>query len=210
MRISSLRSRSRAFALAALVPLAAAALTACAGTGGSSGGGSSGGGAPIDARAVKGNHQIVMRTWDPREPEKAPVTAALVNASSEAGRSLQTGRKTSTVVRVITDEQMGAVLAALDEKGFSANATGGLALDTLRPDPRRRGVILVDRDGETRGIEFLPNMSGTQIPTVYTECKRIIMRVHGEVTGLEVRASTDPNDDPSRIFQAAPIKPPRR
>ncbi|MCE9636690.1 MAG: hypothetical protein K8T90_13380 [Planctomycetes bacterium] len=202
--------RTNSLSLVVVCAAACAALSGCAGSASSSGGESSRGDAPISANAVKGNCQIVMRTWDPRDPEKTPVTSALVNASSEAGRSLQTGRKTSTVVRVITDEQMGAVLAALDEKGFAGNSTPGIALETLRPDARRRGVIVVDRDGTSRGIEFLPNMSGTQIPTVYTECKRIIMRVHGEVTGLEVRASTDQNDDPSRIFQAAPIKPPRR
>ena len=195
---------------AVLLVLACAALAACGSTG-SSGGGSGGGGEsssggedalPPGTRAVTGNHQVVLRTWNPNNPSAAPTTAALVNASSESGRKLTTGRATSTVVRVISDAEMGALLAAMQEKGFDGVATPGLTLDGLRADGRRRGVIVVEQDGQTRGIDFGLNMGGTQVPTVYTECKKIILAVHMNIPGLEVRTSTDPADDPSRIFQA--------
>jgi hypothetical protein len=198
---------------AVLLVLACAALAACGSTG-SAGGGPGGGGDPSSAedalppgtRAVTGNHQVVLRTWNPNNPSAAPTTAALVNASSESGRKLQTGRATSTVVRVITDAEMGALLAAMADKGFDTVATPGLTLDGLRADGRRRGVIVVEQDGQTRGIDFGLNMGGTQVPTVYTECKKIILAVHMNIPGLEVRTSTDANDDPSRLFQAPPAR----
>jgi hypothetical protein len=190
--------------------LAAAALAACGSTGSTDGGGGGGGGGeaglPEGVRAVTGNHQVVLRTWNPNDRSAKPMTAALVNASSESGRKLQTGKATSTVVRVVTDAEMGALLAALDEQGFAGVAQPGMRLDTLAEDGRRRGVIIVEQDGESRGIDFRAGMSDSRVPNTYTECKKIILAVHQAIPGFEVQTSTNPADDPSRLFQAPPAR----
>lgn len=195
---------------ALLLVLAAAA---CGSTDGSGGGGGGGGGDEVvsGGPAVTGDHQVLIRTWDPTDPSRPPFTAALVNASSDAGRRLTSGKASSTVVRVLSDQDMGTLLQLLDEKGFSANATEGVTLQGLRPDSQRRGVIIVEKDGQTKGIELLLRMGGTAIPTVYTECKKIIVKAHREIEGLEIRTSTGADvEDPSRTFQAPPIRMPNR
>lgn len=199
----------------AVLALAGASLAGgCGSTSGEEGVPGEGGGEMAsmpDAQAVTGDHQVLIRTWDPRDLSRPPFTAALVNESSDAGRRLTSGKASSTVVRVVTDQEMGALLQVLDEKGFSANATDGVTLQGLKPDGRRRGVIIVEKDGATRGIEFFPNMAGTAIPTVYTECKQIIVSCHRRIEGIEVRATTGAEaEDPSRTFQAPPIRMPNR
>jgi hypothetical protein len=202
--------------LLALVLLAAAASLAggCASDdGGGSGGGGAGGGGGVSAAgeeglkgsAVAGTVSVTLRTFNPKDPE-GTTTSVLVNASSDTGRKLRAGRATSTVVRVIGDAEMGALLAAMDEQDFSRHATQGLRLDQLGADGRRRGVIVVERDGETRGIDFGLNQGATAIPKVYTECKKIILVVHGSVEGYAVSATTGNAEDADRVFQAPKIR----
>ena len=194
-----------------LVLACAAALAACGRTGTSGGrsidmGDSSGGASLEGVHPVKGNVQVVLRTWNPEHPELGPSTYALVNTSSESGRKLASGKATSTVIRPISDEQMGALLAAIDQKGFSTHAKSGVTLEGLSPDSRRRGVIIVDDNGTTRGLEMLAqaNLGGTPIPTVFRDCKMIIVQIHGTIQGYEARVSTSPADD--RTFQAPPVR----
>lgn len=191
----------------ALVLVLAASVAACGSTGGSSGGG--GGGAYANAPAAKGNVQVVIRTWDPRTAQ-SNMTASLVNESSDAGRKLRSGRASSTVVRVLDDVQMGAILAALDKEGFATTARDGVTLDGLRPDAERRGVIIVERDGVSRGIDFVAGRDQGSLPSVYVECKRIILAAHASIPGYEARVSTGTEDDPSRVFQSPKAPPIRR
>lgn len=200
-------------AAAALALLACAASPGCAGgdaarSGGSGGVASSGdGGEGVlpPGVPVKGNVQVTLRTYNPKDPAVV-ATMALVNESSEIGRKLKSGRATSTVVRVVSDSDMGALLAAMDEKGFSGTATPGMTLDGLQDDGRRRGVIIVDRNGATQGIDFGLNQGGTAVPTVYTECKRLVWGVHMAVQGFAVSATTGNAEDADRVFQAPPLK----
>lgn len=190
--------------------LLAAAVAGCAGTGSGSGaGGASGGSSVESAPPVSGNHQVVLRTWDPNRPGEPNLTAALVNRSSEAGRKLSSGMASSTVVRVISDEEMGRLLAALDDAGFSATARAGVALDRIAPDSERRGVIVVEHDGKTRGIDFVAGADARAVGKTYVECKKIILYTHGLISGFETRVTTG-EQDPSRIFQAPKAPPIRR
>jgi hypothetical protein len=192
--------------------LAALALAGgCAGGGGASVRTSlDGDGRPMSVpsgQAVQGDVLVVMRTYQPGHPT---ATMALVNESSERGRKLQSGRASSTEVRVVTDEQMGTLLAALDQQGFGAHAQPGVTLESVPDDPRRRGVLLVEHNGQTRGILFGTDRFGTReskapVPTVYTDCKRLVWALHSSVPGYAVSASTNPADV-ERLFSAPRIK----
>ena len=180
-----------------------ATVGACAGTGPSSGGSGAEARPSGDFRPVTGNVHVILRTWDPKNRSDGPKTFALVNATSEAGRRLASGRTPSSEFRVVSDEQMAALLAALDEKGFSAHASQGLSIKELPTDARRRGVIVVERDGASRGLELVAtgDLRASPVPTVYRDCKMIVVQIHNAIGGLETGASTSVGDDPSRTFQ---------
>lgn len=152
---------------------------------------------------VTGNVHVTLRTWNPNTGE--PSTHALVNESSEVGTKIRSGRASSTVTRVIGDEEMGSLLATMDEIGFSGVAEAGVTLESLPPDARRRGVIVVERDGSPAGLVFAPNMGTTAVPKVYRDCKGLILKVHMSVPGYAISAGTG-DADPERTFQAPPIK----
>lgn len=195
-------------ALAALF-VGAALVAGCGGTGssGGSGGGLSGGGEPLadlsNVQPVKGNVQVTLRL----SPADRPVTMfALVNESSEIGKKLASGRATSAQIRVLDDLAMGRLLAEMNARGFAANSSPGLSLDNLREYSGRRGVIVVDQGGTTRGIDFGTGTGGGALPNAYVECKKLIMGVHGSLQGFEVRASTNPDSDAERQFGGGDIK----
>ena len=73
--------------------------------------------------------------------------ASLVNASSDLGKKLTSGRTSSTVTRVISDVEMASLLRELDKAGFSSVARDGVSMAALRDDSARRGVIVVEQDG---------------------------------------------------------------
>jgi hypothetical protein len=207
---ASFEARSKArfrgiLGVAALLVLPGCGLFGGSGSGGGGGGGAAGDLAP--AKAVQGNVMVTLRTYHPNAPT---TTMALVNASSESGRRLASGKATSREIRVITDDDMGRLLAEMDRRGFSGQARAGLTLAQLTDNPSRRGVILVEENGSSRGIEFSTGAGGTALPTVYTECKKLVWGVHMAVPGFEVRATTDNAMDAENVFQAPPARLPRR
>lgn len=200
--------------LAAVVAAAiSAALAAggCAGSGGGGGGGGGGSDAIVsdpgvrNAQPVTGNCQVTLRTWNrnPDAPSTAPTTVALVNASSEKGRMLLTGKATSSSVRPLEDDEMGRLLAVLDAKGFASHAKPGVTLESVSDDTRVRGVLVIDRDGVSRGITYY---AGAADAGVFRDCKNLVFSTHNAVGGFEVRAATGDAADPNRTFQAPPIK----
>ena len=192
-------------AATALLLVAALAVSGCGSTGG-------GGGAVLakpnigtiePGEAVTGNASATWKNLDPRNPE---VTQTLVNASSEAGRALRSGRVSSSEVRVVSDEVMGTLLGELEDAGFFEHATPGMNLDNLPATPGRRGVVIVTRDGRSWGLVLAPGTGSTPIPATYRDCKALILAVHMSVQGLEVQVDVDENE----VFSAPPIRMPRR
>lgn len=194
----------------ALALALAASLAAACGGGASGGGGGVGGrtvDVPSDAPAAAGNVIVTIRTWNrnPNAGNLPPTDAALVNASSEVGQRLTSGRASSTVVRVLEDAEMGRLLAMLDEAGFWGSAKDGVTLANLEDDGRRRGVIVVEQSGRKAGLEYYPGSPGAD---VFRQCRDMIHQIHDRVGGWEARASTGPADE--RLIQAPKAPPLRR
>jgi hypothetical protein len=189
--------------------LAGGAVAGCGGTQSAAGtpAGLGGGGEPLadlsNVKPVTGNVQVTLRLTP---AGRQVTTIALVNESSETGRKLSTGRATSAQIRVLDDLGMGRLIAELNARGFAANSSPGMTLENLRDYSGRRGVIIVDDGGSTRGIDFGTGTGGGALPNAYVECKKLIMGVHGALQGFEVRASTDAADDPERQFGGGTIK----
>ena len=185
--------------LAALIP------------GGCAGGGADGGvafSAPDieefeDADPVSGNVRVTWRNLEPRHPD---FTGSLVNASSEAGQRLRSGRASSSITKVLEDEEMGKLIKALENEGFFQYATEGLGLSNVPDHEGQKGILVVDRDGTTKGLMLTRNLGGTQIPRVYTDCKSLFLAIHGKVSGYEIRI----NADVERVFQSPKIRMNRR
>jgi hypothetical protein len=156
----------------------------------------------VEGAPASGNVHVTLRTWDPDTGREA--TFVLVNATSEVGQKLRSGRATSTVTRVLDDDGMGSLLATLDQNGFAGVSADGVSLDTLGPDSRRKGVIVVERDGSPRSLVSESNV-GKTVATVFRDCKVLILQVHGSIPGAAASASTG-DSDPERTFQAPPIK----
>jgi len=156
----------------------------------------------VEGAPVTGNVHVQLRTWDPETGKAA--TFVLVNASSEAGRKIRSGRATATVTRVLDDDGMGSLLATLDENGFAGVAADGITLEGLEPDSRTKGVIVVERDGASRGVVSKPNV-GRSVATAFRDCKLLILQVHGSIPGSAVSASTGESEG-ERTFQGDPIK----
>lgn len=197
------RSALRAAGALAAALLCASPLAGCGGTGSGSAAGWHMGGSsePIadlsNVQPVKGNVQITVRL-SPKDKDVS--TFALVNESSEIGKKLSTGRATSAQIRFLDDLAMGRLLAEMNARGFAAQSSPGLTLENLPVYPGRRGVIIVEQDGATRGIDFGTGTGGGALPKTFVDCKQLIMGVHGSLSGFEVRASTDPVRDGERQF----------
>ena len=150
-----------------------------------------------------GNVHVSLRTWDATSGPGGK-TWVLVNASSEVGQKLRTGRATSTVTRVLDDAGMGSLLATFEENGFSKVAVGGVTLDSLPEDSRRKGVLIVEQDGASRALISAPNV-GRSVATIYRDCKVLFLQVHGSIPGAAVSVGTG-DADPERTFRAPPIR----
>jgi hypothetical protein len=186
---------------------ACSALAACASDDGASGASSAGGDEPRasvsapsggswdEAAPVTGQVQVAWRNLDPSYPAAA---VGLVNESSETGQKLKSGRATSSQVRVLTDSQMGGLLAALDKVGFFRYAQDGLSLDNLPEAAGRKGVVVVTRDGHSVGLMLTTNLGASPVPKTYTDSKNMILAAHGSVQGFEARAGAGEADE--RIF----------
>lgn len=182
----------------------AASLTACAsddasdsGGGSSLGGVSPAGGSWDESAPVTGDVQVAWKNLDAANPAAA---CGLVNESSETGQKLKSGRATSSQVRVLTDAQMGGLLAKLEEVGFFRHATQGISLDNVPQVPGRKGIVVVTRDGQSVGLMLTTNLGTSPVPKIYTDSKNMVLAVHGQVMGYEAKAGIGEADD--RIFSA--------
>ena len=155
------------------------------------------------AEAVSDNVRVTWRNLDDRNPA---VTQSLVNASSEMGRQLRSGRISSTATRVLSDEDMGALLDELDDIGFFDVAKPGLRFDDPPDVNGVRGIVTVERNGRAEGILMTTGLAGTDIPETYVKSKQLVFAVHSAVQGYEVRV----NQDPDRVFQAPKARLRRR
>ena len=150
-----------------------------------------------ESTAVSGDVQVAWKNLDPDNP---PAAVGLVNESSETGQKLKSGRATSSQVRVLTDHQMGGLLAMLDKVGFFRHATEGLSLDNLPTVPGRKGVVVVTRNGRSVGLLMTTALGTSPIPKAYTDSKNMVIHAHGQVPGFEAKASIGESDE--RIFSA--------
>lgn len=196
--------------VSAFLVLSAAALAACSGTGtGGGGGGETGSADPAirNAPPVTGNCLVSIRLWNRNRDAvgSAPTTAALVNTSSDWGQKLSSGRASSTEIRVLADDEMGRLLAALESEGFGSHARPDVTLESVDGDGTVRGVLVVKRDGVSKGI---PYYAGSSDADVFRRCRDWVIKAHSATQGFEVRATMG-GEDPERTFQAPPIKPRR-
>jgi hypothetical protein len=150
-----------------------------------------------ESTPVRGDIQVAWKNLDPTNP---PAAVGLVNESSETGQKLKTGRATSSQVRVLTDRQMGGLLAQLEKVGFFQYATEGLSLDNVPSVPGRKGVVVVTRDGRSVGLLMTTNLGTSPVPKAYSDAKNMVIYVHGQVQGFEAKASIGESDE--RIFSA--------
>lgn len=189
------------FALAATLPLAACSSDeSFSGTspgGQAASGGGSTSGTWDESTPVSGDVQVAWKNLDPANP---PAAVGLVNESSATGQKLKSGHATSSQVRVLSDAQMGGLLAALDKTGFFRYATDGISLDNLPNVPNRKGVVVVTRDGHSVGLVMTTNLGTSPVPKAYSDSKNTIIYAHGQVAGYEAKASIGESDE--RIFSA--------
>lgn len=154
--------------------------------------------------AVSGNYSV---TWKNLNPAGDPVVQTLVNETSEIGVKIKSGRATSSTIRVVSDEQMGSLVDKLREMSYFDHATPGVGLDNVPDVPNRRGIVAVDEDGDRSALIFTLHMGNTPVPTVYRDCKSVILRVHGAAQGgMEVRAGRGESVDADRLFKGPKIK----
>ncbi|MCG3135153.1 MAG: hypothetical protein HMLKMBBP_02659 [Planctomycetes bacterium] len=185
---------------------AALAAAGCASGGGSAASGGGDGGAAAAAESgprVSGDVTVTLRTTP---ASGAATDMALVNASSALGKRLASGRESSTVVRVVSDVEMATLLRELDKAGFSSVARDGVSVSGLRDDMARRGVIVVEQDGRSRGFEFRTGMGESRVPSVYVDCKRLIWGVHMQVPAYEAKVTVGEAPDADRVFQSPPAR----
>jgi hypothetical protein len=117
-----------------------------------------------DGDPVSGNVQV---TWRNLDPNNRDVVISLVNESSEYGQRLRSGRSTSTVTRVATDQQMGQLVATLRELGFYTHASP-MVLGALPEEQGRKGAVVVQQGDQSVGIMLVSKLglAGSQVPKI--------------------------------------------
>lgn len=154
---------------------------------------------PESAAPVSGEVRVRWQNLDPRHPI---VPHVLVNKSSELGGALASGERTSSEVRVLSDEDMGRLIEGLRGIGFFEHATAGLSVDSAPEVAGRKGIVVVHQDGRSYGLMLTRNLGGTPIPAVYRDAKGLVLTVHGQIYSPEIRV----NVDEDRVFSAPPIR----
>jgi hypothetical protein len=154
-----------------------------------------------DAEPVTGNVAVSWRNLDPRNQA---TMLGLVNESSSTGRDLRMGKTSSSSVRVLSDVEMGQLLAELRRVGFFEYARDGLDANAAAEVPGKKGIVVVEQDGVTKGLLLTTGMGTSAVPKVYLASKERVYKAHASVMGAEVKVSVGPADD--RIFSPPPIK----
>lgn len=188
----------------ALLLLCAGGLAAgCASDGGSGGGaGEESGAAPSggtweDGEPVRGNVSV---TWKNLNPANPAASASLVNESSEIGQKLKSGAASSSEIRVVSDAQMGGLLAQLKKLGFFQHATDGLGLDNVPNVEGQRGIVVVTQDGRSKGLMLTTHLGPGPVPQTYRDSKNVVLFAHSQVPGFDVKANIGAPDE--RVFTA--------
>jgi hypothetical protein len=150
-----------------------------------------------DGEAVRGNVSV---TWKNLNPANPSASASLVNESSEIGQKLKSGRASSSEIRVVTDAQMGGLLAQLKKLGFFQYATDGMGLDNLPDVAGQRGIVVVTQDGHSKGLMLTTNIGPGPVPTAYRDSKNVVLFAHSQVPGFDVKSGVGAPDE--RVFTA--------
>ncbi len=192
-----------AFLLAAALVLAAS----CGSDSSARGGGSTAsadaptGGTWEDGDPVKGDVTVAWANLDPKFPT---ARVGLVNESSAIGQKLRSGKATSSEIRVLSDREMGGLLAQLGKLGFFQYATDGLDLGNAPDVSGRRGIVVVTQDGRAKGLMLTTNLGMSPVPKAYADSKKVILFAHSQVQGFDVKAGVGEPDE--HVFDAPPIK----
>jgi len=194
-------------AAAAALAVLASLTASCAGDSADRGSSSSsevpaGGATWEDGEPVKGEVTVAWANLDPKYPV---ARVGLVNESSEIGQTLKSGKATSSEIRVLTDAEMGGLLAKMGELGFFQYAQDGLALDNTPDVAGKRGVVVVTQDGRSKGLMLTTNLGMSPVPKAYADTKKLVLFAHSQVPGYDVKANIGAPDE--RIFSAPPIRP---
>ena len=162
--------------------------------------------APSSQSAPAGEpvHGDVSVTWKNLDPKYPVARASLVNESSATGKLLRSGTKSSSEIRVMSDADMGVLLATLKEFGFFTYATDGLDLGNVPDVPGKKGIIVVTQDGRSKGLMLTLNMGASPIPKTYVNSKDLVLGVHSQLQGADFRVGVGPADE--NTFQAPPVK----
>jgi hypothetical protein len=105
--------------------------------------------------------------------------------------------------KVLTNEQMGALVAVLDEQGFAKYARTGLTPDRV-PSGTAHGMILVERGGVSKALLFQRGVSAerSEVPEVYRRCKDAIWSFFNAADAPQVYTS-----DRDRVLEIDPRLP---
>jgi len=187
------------------VTAAAALLAGCAGDSteraGTSDLAAAGGPTWEDAAPVKGDFTVL---WQDLNPKNQQTRFGLVNESSEIGQKLKSGKASSSEIRVLTDVEMGGLISKLTELGFFKYASDGVDIDNAPDVPGRRGIVVVRQDGHSKGLLFRTNLGAGPLTNAYLDSKKIILYVHGQVPGWDMKAQIGAPDE--RVFDAPKIQ----
>src|SRR5262249_4677891 len=146
----------------------------------------------------------VAVTWKNLNAQSNAGSFSLVNASSEVGRKLASGKASSSTVRVMDDAEMGGLLEDLKSAGFYQFAKQGIGLDNLPSGISSKGIVVVQQNGESFGFPYRPTGPGAEA-NAYANCKKIVMNAHATHASFDVHVGSGEAD--TRIFDAPPIKP---
>jgi hypothetical protein len=92
--------------------------------------------------------------------------------------------------KVLSNQQMGAVLAVLNQKGYGKHAKSGM--DAARvPKNTANGVIVIKRGTRTWGLVFQKGQQygASAVPAVYLECKKLIFDIFSTADQFQVYTS---------------------
>ena len=203
--------------LATLVLLfaAAAAAAGCSSDGGSRTGGSSESSASPSAgtpSAPVAHGATIRVTYHNYIPDKFGRTGtwSLVNASSDLGQRLRSGRATSAETHVVEDEDMGRVLDGLRQTGFFNYARPGIGFDEIADRPGLKGVIVLEQNGASQAFESASGGRDGTAATAFRDSKILIVDAHGKLEGYAIKVGqgdSDPNTFESPGIQPRVRKP---
>ena len=160
----------------------------------------------LKASDVKPETSPAKVTWvsfkevNPRTGKAMTTQMNLVNKAHPESRkaiSIEANQK------VLSNQQMGLLLALLKEKRFYKYARSGLTPERA-PSGRGNGLITVRRGDQAAGLLFEKGSAGggSPIPAVYVECKKIIIGIFNSADQPQVYTS-----DKDRVLEIDPRLP---